>query len=240
MGELSLVLEQHLLHKAPLPFETAPPLVRPPKMPVFAGGAVLSLLITDPAARPREFTKDVDVIVEILTRRDQMGLDMMLHGAGFTQPLDPNWPPVAWMWKGCRIDFMHCSRNPGIGFGNLMEVMESAEAHQLETGDWIWRVSAPGFVAMKFAAWADRGGGKFLGAEAGHDAQDIVAVLDGRPDFEQDLDRASMALRRELATKAAAWLGDRDFLESLPLLLPESNREQAIVAKLRLMAEWRG
>jgi hypothetical protein len=207
---------------------------------VFAGGAVLSLLITDPAARPREFTKDVDVIVEILTRRDQMGFDMMLHEAGFTQPFDPNWPPVAWMWKGHRVDFMHCSPNPQIGFGNLSTVLATSEPHRLETDDWVWRVSAPGFLAMKFSAFADRGGGKFSGADASHDAQDIIAVLDGRREFELDLDRSPPALRRELAAKAASWLSDNSFAESLPSLLPEPGRENLILARLRQMADWIG
>jgi hypothetical protein len=241
MGELAQVLEQGLLWSGgALPLlPSVPSATRPPRTPVFAGGAVLSLLITDPASRPREFTKDVDIIVEVLTRRDQMGFAMMLNEAGFTQPLDPNWPQVAWLWKGFRVDFMHCSPNPEIGFGNLSGALATAEPHLLETDVWIWRVSAPGFIGMKFAAFADRGGGRFSGKDASQDAQDIVAVLNGRQEFEADLEHTLPLLRRELAARAASWLIDNAFLEALPQLA-EPGREELILRRLRLMAGWIG
>lgn len=245
MGELAQVLERMTGFGALLPAQLQPsvalrPPVRPRRTPVFAGGAVLSLLITDAAATSREFTKDVDVIIEILSWRDQMGFQMMLHEAGFRQPLELDWPQLAWLWNGNRVDFMQASPNPAIGYDNLADALASAEPHLLDTGAWIWRVSAPAFLAMKHAAFSDRGGGRFAGKDASHDAQDIVAVLNGRLELEGDLERAQPNLRRELAARAASWLSDPAFLESVPHLLSEPGRDQFVLTRLRAMADWRG
>src|SRR3954465_14047221 len=50
---------------------------------VFVGGATVELWITDPVAPPLRATADVDVIVEISTRRDYYRLEKRVRSLGF-------------------------------------------------------------------------------------------------------------------------------------------------------------
>jgi len=50
------------------------------------------------------------------------------------------------------------------------------------------------FLATKLEAFADRGRGDFLG----HDLEDVIAVIDGRPSIEKEVESASPEIRTSL------------------------------------------
>jgi hypothetical protein len=52
---------------------------------VFVGGCVTGLFLTDPAMPDVRATQDVDVIVEITSRREYYRLEKELRGKGFKQ-----------------------------------------------------------------------------------------------------------------------------------------------------------
>lgn len=59
---------------------------------VFVGGCVTGLLITEAATPPVRTTRDVDVIVEVVSESDSRTADPGAHAAPVT-------PSVSW-WKG--------------------------------------------------------------------------------------------------------------------------------------------
>ncbi len=52
---------------------------------VFVGGASIELWITDPAAPPVRPTKDVDVVVEVMTRSEFYAFEARLRAQGFSE-----------------------------------------------------------------------------------------------------------------------------------------------------------
>lgn len=73
---------------------------------VFVGGCTTGLWVTDPAAAPVRATKDVDVIIEVMTLVDYHTLERELMAAGFTQDRTPDAPICRWVVAGCLVDIM--------------------------------------------------------------------------------------------------------------------------------------
>ena len=87
-------------------------------------------------------------------------------------------------------------------------------------------VTAPYFFATKLAAFESRGGGDYL---ASHDLEDVIAVLDGRPEITEEIAGADQVLRNHLAQRFAELLRDPDFESALPGHLPGDTASQARV-----------
>jgi hypothetical protein len=95
-------------------------------------------------------------------------------------------------------------------------------------------ITAPYFIATKIEAFADRGHGDFL---VSHDFEDLVAVMDGRPAWIEEVQASETGLRGYLADRFTSWLADPDFHEALPGHLldagPGSARASRLVSQLR-------
>ena len=74
-------------------------------------------------------------------------------------------------------------------------------------------VSPPCFVATKIEAFHGRGGGDYL---TSHDIEDLVAVVDGRPEINSEIEEAPDDLRTYLHDQLTNLLGDDDFRDALP------------------------
>jgi hypothetical protein len=84
---------------------------------VFLGGAVLGLLITDPAASEARPTKDVDLIVDIASRAEYADLETKLRAAGFLNDRSQGAPVCRWLAGDVKVDVM--PTDPALlGFGN--------------------------------------------------------------------------------------------------------------------------
>lgn len=83
------------------------------------------------------------------------------------------------------------------------------------------RVVTPAlFVATKLEAFRKRGRGDVF---ASHDLEDIVTVIDGRPEIVADVGAAALEVRAYIASDVRSLLDDADFLEALPgFLLPDA------------------
>lgn len=77
-----------------------------------------------------------------------------------------------------------------------------------------------------FAAFDSRGKGDFL---MSRDVEDIVAVLDGRPEVVTEIGLVPDTLRNHLAEQFKALLGNGRFLEALPGHMPGDAASQARV-----------
>lgn len=112
------------------------------------------------------------------------------------------------------------------GFGNewYAPALQAAEPVELPSRRRIRMVSAPYFLATKIAAFEGRGGGDYL---MSHDMEDIVALLDGRPEVIDEIRNCPEELRRHLAQCFRELWADRRFREVLPGHLPSDKGSQA-------------
>jgi predicted nucleotidyltransferase len=196
---------------------------------VFVGGCAVGLLITDEAAAPVRVTMDVDLVAPVSALSAYHGIEQEMSKQGFKRDLSATAPICRWRYRGLEVDVMPA--DPKIlGFANRWYplAVESARSITLPLGTVIRLVTAPVFVATKFEAYADRGGGDLL---ASHDLEDIINVLDGRASLLHEIAESPRALREYLRTRCQALLKTPNFSDYLPGLVA-SGDDQADRAKL--------
>ena len=160
---------------------------------VFVRGAIVGLLITDADAPGIRATKGVDVIVEVASFVDyQSQLRPQLLAKGFAKCTDEGAPICRWVLDGALVDVVPA--DPTIlGFAESLwfeRASATAEQHDID-GTALKVITAVCFLATKFDAFSDRGDGDYL---ASHDIEDIVAVIDGRPELIVELSDADAEL----------------------------------------------
>jgi len=194
---------------------------------VFLGGCATGLLLTDVAAPPIRVTLDVDVITEVATRAEYYRLAERLRERGFHEDISDNAPICRWKRGDILLDVMPTDSDL-LGFGNIwfQEALESATTQPLPSGKHIRMITAPYFLACKFAAFDSRGNDDFL---MSHDMEDIVAVLDGRPEVVSEIGLVADALRNHLASRFRNLLDNNRFREALPGHMPGDEASQARV-----------
>lgn len=165
---------------------------------VFVGGAVVDLLITDPASPPVRPTTDVDVIVEVASLYDYHKLGNLLRSLGFREDSQSEGGPVCrWVIDGIKVDTMPM-QGQVLGFSNAFYAVavKTAVTKEIAEGLEIRLISAPCFLATKIEAFLDRGKGEFMES---HDLEDVIAVVDGRPEIIDEIENSSLDLKRFLA-----------------------------------------
>lgn len=192
---------------------------------VFVGGCATGLLLTDVAAPPIRITQDVDVITEVASLGDYQRLSGQLRKRGFREDQSPDAPICRWVAADIVLDVMP-TKPEILGFGNewYQPALDAAVVVALPSGKRIRMVTASYFLATKLAAFDGRGKGDYV---MSHDMEDFVAVLDGRPEIVNEVERADEALRKHLRTRFAGLLRDRDFAAALPGHLPGDAASQA-------------
>lgn len=188
---------------------------------VFVGGCATSLLLTDPAAPPVRATHDVDVVVAIASWRDYHRLGEALRTRGFSQSLAEAGPPYHWTYAGMKLDVMPTEESV-LGFSNrwYTGAVETAMTAKIREDLFIRLVTPPYFVATKLEAFESRGKGDYLES---HDLEDVLSVVDGRPELVDELARAEPELRRYVAAVFARLIEDESFLNALPGLVIEGS-----------------
>jgi hypothetical protein len=202
---------------------------------VFVGGAVVGLLITDPAMPAIRPTDDVDAICQALARADYYRIEGALRARGFTQDLKHDAPICRWrVGEGTvsvAVDVMP-TLDIVLGFSNRWYplALETARTVQLPSGRNIRLIMAPEFIATKLEAFQNRGGGDYL---ASHDLEDVVAVVDGRASLIQECRDSPTELCGWLAARIRTLLETPAFVESLAGHLPGDAASQARLPELR-------
>ena len=205
---------------------------------VFVGGCATALLITDPAAAPVRATEDVDTIVAIVSKPEYHQLGEALHAKGFSQSLEQNDPPFRWTFAGMKLDVMPIDQAV-LGFSNpwYESAMQTAVTVTLREGLSIRLVTATSFVATKLVAFLDRGKGDYLES---HDLEDVLSVVDGRPELVDEFERAASELREYVAGVFARLLADEDFINALPGMVIEgspADRSPVVIQRLRAIVQ---
>lgn len=207
---------------------------------VFVGGCATGLLITDPAAAPVRATQDVDAVVAIASRVEYLKLGEALRARGFSQTLAEGDPPYRWSFAGMKLDLMP-AREDVLGFSNRWYelALRTAVVVPLKEALAIRLVTPACFLATKLEAFEDRGGGDYLQS---HDLEDVLSVVDGRPEIVAEVAEADPAVRGYVAGTFARLLADEGFLNALPGLVMDGSpaiRAPAVRERLRAIAALR-
>jgi hypothetical protein len=204
--------------------------------PVFTGGAIVGLLLSDPAARPPSKTKDIDLVLEIAGYHEFAALEQILRRSGFSQNPLENMPVVAWYWKSIRVDIlpdkpMEMMSKTNRWFPHLM-----AEAERVEVTEkkFAWVASAPCFIATKLEAFRSRGKGNYLESK---DIEDVIAVVDGREELAAELENAQPEIRQFLKSEFRMLLDIDDFMNCLPQIVPDESRESVVISRMKLLTQ---
>jgi predicted nucleotidyltransferase len=204
----------------------------------FVGGAVVGLLISDPAMPAIRPTEDVDMICEALMLADYQRVEQKLRARGFTQDLRPEAPICRWRTGPVAVDVMPTLETI-LGFSNRWYplAMSSAHAVALPSGLSINLITAPLFLATKLEAFAGRGKSDFLFS---HDLGDLLAVIDGRDSLVNECLSSPDELKTYLRERFCDLLRVPAFIEALPGHLPGDSASQErmpdLAEKLRQIA----
>lgn len=99
-------------------------------------------------------------------------------------------------------------------------------------------VSAPYFLITKLEAFDGRGKGDYL---MSHDIEDIVAVLDGRPELIAEVGTAKTELINTLAMRFKDLLMNRRFVDSVSGHMPSDSASQErvglVLDRIKIISE---
>ncbi len=178
----------------------------------FVGGCVTGLLLTDPAAAPVRPTLDVDAIVAIGSYVEPTLLENRLRDLGFHQPHAEGALICRWISGDLILDLMPTDSSI-LGFSNRWYHPALENAQRTRMGEYEIRlITAPYFLATKLEAFYGRGKNDF----SSHDLEDIVTVIDGRPELVDEVRLAPADLQKYLSDEFGALLSNRDFRDALP------------------------
>jgi hypothetical protein len=181
---------------------------------VFLGGTVTGLLITDEAAAGPRTTFDVDAIAEITSYAEYAAFGGRLRVQGFEEDTREGAPLCRWIHHATTLDVMPLDGNI-LGFSNrwYRAAMESSVTVRLSHDLEIRIVTGPFFLGTKLEAFKGRGMGDFFGS---HDLEDLIAVVDGRPELVAEVQAAAAELRAYLRAGIGGLLKAPGFLDALP------------------------
>jgi len=194
---------------------------------VFVGGCAVDLLLTDVAAAPSRVTYDVDLVVQVAALSGYHALEAEFASLGFKRDISQEAPICRWRLEELEVDLMPTDSKI-LGFANRWYpmVVETAQRVSLPSGSSIHLITAPLFLATKFEAFNDRGRNDLLGS---HDMEDIINVLDGRPELIDEIAASHPELRNALVTHFKNLLAMPGFTDALPgLIFPDNSLEMRI------------
>lgn len=176
---------------------------------VFVGGCTTALFITDEVTlEDVRATDDVDLIVDLVGYAGWAQLQEELRQGGFGESQEDN--VICRMRLGdLKVDFM--PDDAGIlGFTNrwYAKGLETSIGHALSDGLTIKRLAPELFVATKLEAYLGRGQGDLF---TSRDMEDILLIIDGRPEIVDEILGADAEVREFIADQFTALLKDADF-----------------------------
>lgn len=189
----------------------------------YVGGATVSIYADDPAADDVRPTKDIDIILHIVSFGELTAFQEKLGQKGIHP--DPESKVICrFTYDDVLIDVMSTKEigwapsDPwfGPGFQNLVPY-----AVDTETTVRIFPVAY--FLATKFSAFADRG----KDPRTSKDFEDIVYVLDNRLNVVKEIREASMDVREYLRDKLKNFL-DESMTEGISAHLSRFSDEDRL------------
>jgi hypothetical protein len=180
---------------------------------VYLGGCSTALFITDPLLLDVRPTKDVDCIVDIVSRSEYYQFANKLKKQGFKQLINEE-VICRWHYDDVILDVMPTDEEI-LTFGNrwYKEAVTHPLTHQLADDLNIKSVKAPYLLATKIEAFNARGKRDFLGS---HDFEDIITVIAGRVEIAEEIISEKDELRQHLKNFFKEIMDDDKFITALP------------------------
>ncbi len=194
---------------------------------LFVGGCVVDLLLTDTAAAPSRVTYDVDLVAQVAALAGYHQLEKEFVRLGFKRDMSEDAPVCRWRFGHLEVDLMPSDVSV-LGFANLWYplAVQTVQLVVLPSGTTIRMIAAPVFLATKFEAFADRGKGDLLGS---HDLEDIINVVDGRPEIVGEIALSPIELQRYLAGRCSALLAMPNFMDALQgMVFPDESLAERV------------
>lgn len=200
---------------------------------VLVGGCAVGLLITDYARPPVRATRDVDLVVEITTAIEYHAFSKRLRQKGFQE--DVGEIICRWRHDNLIVDVMP-SNEGKLGFTNQWypHVIRDSTSKRLPNGNEIRVINAPLFIATKIEAFYGRGNDNF---QESHDIEDIVNLVDGRIELQDEIAAINKDLREYLMSEIEGFLTNIQFTDALPRYFsPDAanqSRIEIVIDRLR-------
>jgi hypothetical protein len=205
---------------------------------VLVGGCAAGLLITDSAASGIRVTKDVDMFAEVASYAEYATtLSERLRALGLNEDHTEDAPTCRWRRGDLIIDVIPSDEGI-LGFSNHWCAPAIASARDMEIAGIRTRVIASTyFLATKLEAFRGRGNDDY----SSHDLEDVVTVIDGRPEIVDEVRSALADVRGYIASEIRRLLDTRQFLDALPgFLLPDAasqGRQPLLRERLNALAQ---
>jgi predicted nucleotidyltransferase len=200
----------------------------------FVGGAVMCLLVDDPQLTQFRPTKDVDVIVAVITYAEMVQLEDRLRRIGLVNDTSKGAPICRWIVDGCLVDIMPMeSSNLGMNTRWFPEALKGATSKDLGDGCSARIVTPPLFLATKLEAFKDRGKGDYF---MSHDLEDIITLVDGCGAIVREVNAAEARVKAFISQGFNEIIKHPDFRDSLPGHLPERMRIPLLLERLEAIA----
>lgn len=185
---------------------------------VYLGGCSTALFITESLLLDVRPTKDVDCIVDIVSRSEYYKFANRLQKQGFKQSMNES-VICRWRYDDVILDVMPTDEEI-LTFGNrwYKEAIKKPITHQLADDLIVNSVSAPYLLATKIEAFNARGNRDFL---LSHDFEDIINVISGRKEIAEEVNLANEELKNHLQIFFEEMLSDDEFMTSLPAHIKE-------------------
>ena len=168
---------------------------------------------------------DVDVIIEASSLSQYIIFAKRLRELGFHEDNSDGAPLCRWVAQEITLDVMPVDEKI-LGFSNRWYQAAIATAIDITLLNKlrIRMVNAPLFVATKLEAFYGRGKSDYLGSS---DLEDIVSVLDGRPELPEEIFSSDEEVRSYLKEEFAKLMQITEFCDALPGHLPPDAASQA-------------
>src|SRR5688572_25374081 len=177
---------------------------------VFVGGCATGLFITDPAAGGIRPTKDVDTITEVSSYAEYATLSERLRALKLHEDHREGAPTCRWRYGDLAIDVMPTDESI-LGFSNRWYQPAIASAQSVEIAGLSIRLITPVyFLATKLEAFHGRSNDDYSGS---HDLEDVIAVVDGRPEILEEIRDAPSDVRTYIASEMRRLLTTRAFVD---------------------------
>ncbi|MDP8214397.1 MAG: hypothetical protein RAO92_00655 [Candidatus Euphemobacter frigidus] len=200
----------------------------------FIGGAIIPLLLDEPLVTAIRPTKDIDIIIEIVSRLDYFSFEERVRALGFKHDMSEGAPKCRWIVDGIVVDVMPVSGEAAEWrskwFPEALATSVKVELNEEVTANVI---TAPLFIATKLDAFFDRGHKDYY---ASPDLEDIITVLDGRSSIFREINDLPLPLHSYLSNQFAELIKDPAFIECLPgHLLPDTANQERLPLLLELL-----
>jgi hypothetical protein len=202
---------------------------------VFVGGCTTGILVSDPAARGIRPTRDVDAIVDVTSYAQYTALSDRLRTLGLVEDTSEGAPLCRWRQGNVIVDVLPTDASV-LGFSNRWYPMAIDTAQRVDIAGYRTRIVTPAlFIATKLEAFHGRG---YDDVFASHDLEDIVTVVDGRPEIVNDVAVSDKQVRAYISAEIRSLLDNPDFVEALAgFLLPDAaSQARRTILEQRLEA----